>query len=139
MLDQGLIRVAVVAGQAGTPVVDERVPEVLAEEEGKSLQGDLLRAAFPDLAAFVDPGIREAMRAAGQQLQGLQARAAKALEVEKSRALQRLERALKYQGLDAAAIAEQLAAERRHHDKLTEALAGLTLQLDSVCGFVLAR
>jgi len=79
------------------------------------------------------------MRAAGGQLQALQARAAKTLAAEKTRALQRLERALTYQGLDAAAIAQQLEAERRHHDQLTEALAGLTLQLDSVCGFVLAR
>ena len=139
VLDQSLIRVAVVAGQAGAPVVDDRVLDLLADEEGKSLQGDQLRAAFPDLAQFVDPGIREAMRAAGGQLQALQARAAKTLAAEKTRALQRLERALTYQGLDAAAIAQQLEAERRHHDQLTEALAGLTLQLDSVCGFVLAR
>src|SRR5262249_1370546 len=132
-------RVAVVAGQAGAPVVDDRGLEGLGEEEGKSLQGDQVRAAFPDLAAFIDPGIREAMRAAGGPLQTLQARAAKARAAHKVRAIQRLERALTYQGLDAAAIADQLAAERSHHDKLTEALGGLTLQLDSVCGFVLAR
>jgi hypothetical protein len=75
----------------GVGCEDDRVLEVLADEEGKALQGDQIRAAFPDLAAFVDPGIREAMRAAGSQLQ---ARASKALAEEKARALQRLERAL---------------------------------------------
>jgi ATP-dependent helicase HepA len=47
VLDQSLIRAEEVAGQAGTPVVDDRVLEVLADEEGKSLQGDQIRAAFP--------------------------------------------------------------------------------------------
>ena len=34
---------------------------------------------------------------------------------------------------------EQLEAERSHHAALAEALAGLGLQLDSVCAFVVAR
>jgi ATP-dependent helicase HepA len=139
VLDRSLLRVAVTARPSGGPAVDPRLLELLAREEGRSLQGDQVRAAFPDLATFVDPAMVEAMRAVSAQLRTLQTEALRKLEAERDRALIRLERALRHQGLPAAAVREQLEAERAHHAALAEALAGLRLQLDSVCAFVIAR
>ncbi|HZW88945.1 MAG TPA: helicase-related protein [Myxococcaceae bacterium] len=139
VLDRSLIRVAATVRPDGAPGIEPRLLELLGREEGKSLQGDQIRAAFPDLAGFVDPAVAEATRAANGQLRTMQAEARKRLDAERDRALIRLERALRHQGLPAAAIRAQLEAERAYHRTLVEALAGLTLQLDSVCAFVLAR
>ena len=68
----GALRVAVTAGGSAGPAVDPRLLELLAREEGRSLQGDQIRAAFPDLATFVDPAMVEAMRAASDQLKVMQ-------------------------------------------------------------------
>jgi ATP-dependent helicase HepA len=139
VLDRNLLRVAVTARADGTPGLEPRLLDLLAREEGKSLQGDQIRAAFPDLAAFVDPAVAEATRAAGAQLREMQAGARRKLDQERDQVLVRMERALRHQGLAPAAIAAQLAEERAYHARLLEALEGLTLQLDSVCAFVLAR
>ncbi|HEY3586919.1 MAG TPA: helicase, partial [Myxococcaceae bacterium] len=139
VLDRSLIRVAVTVRPDGAPGLDLRLLELLAREEGKSLQGDQIRAAFPDLASFVDPGVAEATRAANTQLKAMQAEARTKLDSERDRALGRLERALRHQGLPPTAIQAQLEQERAHHRTLVEALEGLELQLDSVCAFVLAR
>jgi ATP-dependent helicase HepA len=69
----------------------------------------------------------------------MQAQARRKLDDERDRALTRLERALRHQGLAPDAIQTQLSEERAHHRTLVEALDGLQLQLDSVCAFVLAR
>jgi ATP-dependent helicase HepA len=139
VLDRSLLQLAVVAGPGGRPALDPSILPTLQNEEGRPLVGDSLRLAFPDLAAFVDPAIQEAMRAASAELQQMQMRAGRALTSERDRVLERTKQALRHQGLAASAIAAQLAAERGHYTKLEEALAGLTLQLDSVCAFVLAR
>jgi len=139
VLDRSLLRVAVTARPDGSPCLEPKLLELLAREEGRSLQGDQIRAAFPDLAAFVDPAVAEAMRAASAQLERLQAEARKKLDDERDRVLARMERALRHQGLAPAAIQAQLDAERAYHRTLAEALHGLRLQLDSVCAFVLAR
>jgi hypothetical protein len=123
----------------GSPGVEPRLLELLAGEEGRSLQGDQIRVAFPDLASFVDPAVAEATRAASAQLRALQAEAGRKLDEERDRVLVRLERALRHQGLTRTAIRKQLEDERAHHRALAEALGGLRLQLDSVCAFVLAR
>jgi ATP-dependent helicase HepA len=139
VLDRGLLRIPVVAGPGGRPVVDPSLLKILEAEEGRSLVGDSIRAAFHDLASFVDPAIQEAMRTASVELERMQGRARAALTAERDRVLERAEHALRHQGLKPSAIASQLAAERAHYDGLEKALAGLTLQLDSVCAFVLAR
>ena len=139
VLDRSLLRVAVVAGADGAPAVDPKLLDLLGREEGRSLQGDQIRAAFPDLASFVSPGVAEAMRAASAELENLQAEARARLDAERDRVLLRLERALRHQGLTPGDVEAQLEEERGHHRALVEALDGLTLQLDSVCAFVLAR
>ena len=139
VLDRSLIRIAVTVRPDGTPGLDPRLLDLLGREEGRSLQGDQIRAAFPDLAGFVDPAVAEATRAAKAQLQAMQTEAEKRLDAERDRALTRLERALRHQGLPPAPIRSQLEKERAYHRTLVEALDGLRLQLDSVCAFVLAR
>jgi len=139
VLDRSLLRVAVTARPDGSPGLEPKLLELLAREAGRSLQGDQIRAAFPDLAAFVDPAVAEAMRAASGELERLQVEARKKLVDERDRVLARMERALRHQGLAPAAIQAQLDAERAYHRTLAEALQGLRLQLDSVCAFVLAR
>ncbi|HVP61671.1 MAG TPA: helicase-related protein [Myxococcaceae bacterium] len=139
VLDRSLLPVVVTAGPGGAPRLEPKLLDLLAREEGRSLQGDQIRAAFPDLAAFVDPAVAEAMGAASAELQSLQAQARTRLDDERDRVLARLERALRHQGLAPAAIQAQLEQERAHHRRLAEALDGLRLQLDSVCAFVVAR
>src|SRR5215470_2999333 len=139
VLDRSLLRVVVTARPDGAPVADPRLLDVLAREEGRALQGDQIRSAFPDLAAFVTPAVAEATRTAEAQLGSLQAEARKKLDEERDRVLARMKRALRHQGLPAAALRAQLETERAYHRTLVEALDGLTLQLDSVCAFVLAR
>ncbi len=134
-LDAGLIRVAVVAGPGGKPLVDPALLEVL-EEDGRALPHDQVRAAFPDLATFVDAGVAEARRAAEDQLSTLRARAREALVAERDLTLERLARALAHQGVPKAAVAAQLAMERAYATSLEQTLQKVTLQLDSVCGFV---
>jgi ATP-dependent helicase HepA len=139
VLDRSLIRVAVTAGADGRPGLEPRHLDLLAREEGRTLQGDQVRAAFPDLGRFVDPAMAEATAAASAELRAMQGAARTKLEEERDRTLVRLERALRHQGLPRAAIQAQLDEERAYHRTLIEALEGLRLQLDSVCAFVLAR
>ncbi|MGZ6140581.1 MAG: helicase-related protein, partial [Myxococcaceae bacterium] len=139
VLDRSLLRVAVTASPEGTPAVAPKLLDLLSSEEGRSLQGDQIRAAFPDLASFVAPGVAEAMRTASDELQSLQTEARGKLDAERDRVLVRLERALRHQGLAPAEIETQLEQERGYHRALAAALDGLTLQLDSVCAFVIAR
>ncbi len=137
-LDASLIRVAVVAGPDGKPVADAALLDVL-EEEGRALPHEQVRAAFPDLATFVDAGVAEARRAAEDQLSILRARAWKSLLAERDLTLERLSRALQHQGVPEKTVAAQLALERAYADTLQETLQKVTLQLDSVCGFVIDR
>jgi ATP-dependent helicase HepA len=137
-LDAGLVRVAVVAGPDGKPTVEPALLEVL-EDEGRALPHDQVRAAFPDLASFVDLGVAEARRAAEDQLATLRARAREALVAERDLGLERLSRALHHQGLGDEAVAAQLSLEKSHAATLERTLEKVTLQLDSVCGFVVDR
>jgi len=139
VVDRSLLRVAVTVRPDGTPGVEPRLLDLLAREEGRVLQGDQIRAAFPDLGKFVDPAVAEATRAATAQLRELQTEARRKLEEERDRELTRMERALRHQGLPGATVQAQLEQERAHHRTLVEALEGMRLQLDSVCAFVLAR
>jgi len=137
-LDTGLIRVAVVAGPNGKPVASPAMLEVL-EEDGRALPPDQVRAAFPDLATFVDAGVAEARRAAEDQLATLRARAREELVAERDLTLERLARALHHQGLPDAAVTAQLGLERAYATTLERALEKVTLSVDSVCGFVVDR
>jgi ATP-dependent helicase HepA len=138
-LETGLIHVAVVAGPDGRPVSGSDLLEVLVEEEGRAVPRDQVRAAFPDLEKFVDAGVAEARREAEDQLSKLRAEARQALVNERDVTRERLARALQHQGLSDEAVAAQIAAERSHAATLERTLEKVTLQLDSVCGFVIDR
>ena len=55
----------------------------MLEEDGRALPPDQLRAAFPDLATFVDAGVTEARRLALDQLSSLRAKAREELVAER--------------------------------------------------------
>jgi ATP-dependent helicase HepA len=137
-LDTGLIRVAVTAGPNGKPAPAPAMLEVL-EEDGRALPHDQVRAAFPDLATFVDAGVAEARRAGEDKLSILRARARETLVAERDLTLERMARALHHQGVPETAVKAQLALERAYAATLERALEKVTLQLDSVCGFVIDR
>ncbi len=137
-LETGLVRVAVLAGPDGKPVADASALELL-EEDGRALPLDQVRAAFPDLAAFVDKGVAEARRAAEDELSTLRAAAREALVAERDLTLERLGRSLHHQGLPDSVVKAQLALERSYATTLELALEKVTLQLDSVCAFVVDR
>jgi len=67
------------------------------------------------------------------------ARAREAILAECQASLERIGLSLAHQGLAKAKIEAQLAAEGKHYEKLLGALEGLTVVLDSACGFVINR
>ncbi|HEY8211247.1 MAG TPA: helicase-related protein [Myxococcaceae bacterium] len=137
-LDRQLVRVAVALGPTGKPKVDPTLLGVL-EDEGRSLKGDEIRAAFPELAGFVDPAIAEATRAAEVEMRALAEAARASIAAERDGAVRRMRLSLQHQGLAEAAIAQQLKAEEAHYQALLDALSGLKIALDSACAFVINR
>ena len=138
-LDSQLVRVAVTIDPAGKPKVDANLLETLESNDGRSLKGDELRAAFPALAQFLDPAVAAAAVAAKVELDKRAARAKKAIEKERDDAARRMKLALGHQGVSEKLIDEQLAAEDAHAAALVEALGGMKVTLDSVCAFVINR
>lgn len=137
-VDRLLIPIAVVEGPGGKPTVDARVQRPL-EAEGQALKGDEVRAAFPTLAAFIDPAVAEATRAARRELERRAEEARERIEAERELTLQRLERSLTHQGISPELIRTKLEEERAHHASLLEALGGMKVELDSVCAFAINR
>ncbi|MBK7861003.1 MAG: DEAD/DEAH box helicase family protein [Archangiaceae bacterium] len=137
-LDRLLIHVAVVSND-GKPKVDASLLSTLKDVDGRSLKGDEIRAAFANLPEFLEPAIAAATTAAKKELDARAAKAKKAIEAERATRIKRLTLALTHQGVPAAAIAKQVEVEKAHADALLEALAGVTVQLDSACAFVINR
>ncbi|MFZ5469631.1 MAG: helicase-related protein [Myxococcota bacterium] len=136
--DELLVPVAVVRGADGKPKVDPTLLEAL-EADGLPLKGDEIRAAFPELPSFVDSAVAAATAAAEEELRRRAKKARAAIEAEREAELTRLELSLSHQGVPKERIAAQLEAERAHYQRLLDALGGLTLTLDSACGFVINR
>jgi ATP-dependent helicase HepA len=126
-IDRWLLHVVVVQGLDGAPSVVDDFDDAL-EEEGRSLRTDEVMAAFPGFGTFVDPAVRAAAAAAEA-----------GILAERDAQLERLQLALRHQGLAATKVEAQLAAERVHYDALVAALDGLKVALDSACGFVVNR
>ncbi|HME91493.1 MAG TPA: helicase-related protein, partial [Myxococcaceae bacterium] len=133
-----LSHVAVRQDAAGKPKLDPGLLEVL-RQEGQSLKGAEVQAAFPGLSAFVDPAMAAATAAAQWQLASLSRSARALIESEREQRLKQLRLSLEHQSLPAAAIGEQLQRAGEYYDRLLRALAGLRLALDSVSGFVINR
>jgi ATP-dependent helicase HepA len=137
-LEKQLLKVAVTTGPDGEPKADAALLKAL-ETEGRSLKGDEIRTAFPELAGFVDPAVKAGTAAAEAELALVAKKARAAIESERDEALRRMRLALGHQGLGEAEIEAQVSAEVAHYDKLLEALGKTKVVLDSACGFVINR
>jgi ATP-dependent helicase HepA len=61
------------------------------------------------------------------------------LREEETQAVARMRLSLAHQGVKEEQIEAQVEAEKAHYDALEGALAGLSVKLDSVSGFVINR
>ncbi len=136
-IDRLLVHVAVVEGADGPHVEPSLLP--VLEDEGRSLKGDEVRAAFPTLPRFVDAAVAAGTKAAEDELKKRAAAAKASLEAERDNALERMRLSLSHQGVPEDLIEAQLAAERAHYERLLGALAGMKVVLDSACAFIVNR
>jgi ATP-dependent helicase HepA len=136
-LERSLVQVAVVQTPTGPKVERSILPAL--EREGQGLRGDEIRAVFPELESFVDPALAAGLKAAEAELERVSRRARAAIELDRDAALERLTLAARHQGLPAAALEAHLQAARDHADALLQALRGVSVQLDSACGFSINR
>ncbi len=137
--DKTLLHVAVTRLPDGRARADALVLETLREVDGRSLKGNEVGAAFPELASFVDDAARAAHAAAQAQLTKMKAAAQELIEDERDLSMLRIKLSLEHQGVPEAKIEQVLTAELAHADALLKALAGTTVQLDSACAFVINR
>lgn len=138
-LDRLLIREVVTLAANGSPKVDAVLAPLLLEQDGRSLKGDEIRSAFPELADFVDPAVAVGTRAAQAALEKSVAKAAEAIVTERELTCERMQLSLKHQGLHADQIAVQLDAERAYYQSLLDALSKVSVSLDSACAFLINR
>ncbi len=138
-LDSLLVHVAVVNSADGRPKVDSTLLQLLKDNDGRSLKGDDIRAAFPTLPQFMDQAVLAGTLAAKVELEKRAARAKKAIQAELAVESKRIKLALTHQGVSAAQIEKQLDAEHAYSTSLLDALAGVEVTLDSACVFVINR
>jgi flagellar biosynthesis/type III secretory pathway protein FliH len=105
--------------------------------EGRPLKGDEARAAFPELSAFADPAAEVATAAARLEATETARKARAAIESERDESLRRIALSSKHQGLSRKEVAAQQQIAEEHYRDLLAALEGLSLALDSVCGFLI--
>jgi ATP-dependent helicase HepA len=138
-LDTALLQVAVVRHNDGKPKIEPAILEVLNGADGKSLKGNELLVAFPELPRFLDDAMALAAKSATEQLEKLKVQAAKAIEEERDANIVRLRLALEHQGVPTAKVEQALANELVATDALMAALRGVKVTLDSACAFVVNR
>jgi ATP-dependent helicase HepA len=137
-LDRWLIHLAVARTPQGGPRLDPSLLPIL-EAEGRSVRGDEVLAAFPELGSFVDKAAAFAVEAAQQQMRQLAKKIRAAIEAEREANEKRLTLSLAHQGLSQSAINSRLSIHRDYYRSLLEALDGLRVNLDSAAAFVINR
>ena len=120
------------------PQIDYGLSQAL-RRESRALFGDEARAAFAGLPTFVDPAAAAATAAAQLKATETARRARAAIDEERAAAQHRLVLSLKHQGVLAKEIAEHQSLLDNYFADLFSAVEGLTLTLDSLCGFVINR
>lgn len=138
-LESLMVHVAVVRTPEGRCKSAPDLLEVLKSQDGRSLKGDELRLAFPELAKGLDDLVTAGAEAAKLEAQRRAARAKKAIEAERDKSLKRLALGLSHQGVDPKKAQGALAQEAAHYQGLLDALARCEVSLDSVCAFVVNR
>jgi len=137
-LDRWLIHLVVSRGPDGTPRVDPALLSSL-EAEGRSLRGDEVFSAFPELPSFLDRAAVLAFEVAQRQMNHLADRAKKAIRAEQEANQRRLAHSLAHQQLSPEAIEFRLSKLRAHYQGLLGALDGLRVMLDSLAAFAINR
>jgi hypothetical protein len=132
-----LIQVPVCEDARG-PRIDYALSEAL-RRESRALIGEEARAAFAGLPPFVDAAAAAATAAAQLQASEAAGRARAAIDEERAAAQRRLVLSLKHQGVHSKGIAEQQSALDNYYADLFAAVEGLSVTLDSLCGFVINR
>ncbi|MBL8918872.1 MAG: DEAD/DEAH box helicase family protein [Myxococcaceae bacterium] len=138
-LDSSLIQVAVARHNDGKPKVDDKLIDTLNGADGKSLKGNELIAAFPELPGFLDDAVALATKTAQARLEKMRVGAQQAIEDERDLAMIRIKLALEHQGVPVERVEKALLAELTAYDELLKALAGVKVALDSACVFVINR
>lgn len=138
-LTSTLIQVAVTLQPYGKAKLEPTLLPILREVDGRSLKGNEVIPAFPELQSFVDEAAKTALEQAKKQLEALKDTARELIEDERDLSMLRIKLSLQHQGVPAKKIEEALREELSFADSLLEALDGTTVQLDSACAFVINR
>jgi ATP-dependent helicase HepA len=139
-LESMLVRVAVTRQPTGAPKNDPSLLELLSDApQTRSLKGPEIGQAFPELASFVDEGVKLATQAATAKLDLMKADAQAMIEDERDLQVLRVKLSLEHQGVPDEMIERVLTDELSHYDALLDALEGTRLTLDSACAFVINR
>ncbi|MBL8937258.1 MAG: DEAD/DEAH box helicase family protein [Archangium sp.] len=138
-LDSSLLQVAIVRHSDGKPKVDQKLLEVLNGSDGKSLKGNEVMAAFPELPGFLDEAVALATKTAQTQLEKMKVGAQMAIEDERDLSMIRIKLALEHQGLPPERVEKALLTELNAYDSLLQALAGVKVSMDSACVFIINR
>ncbi|MFZ5438589.1 MAG: helicase-related protein [Myxococcota bacterium] len=138
-LPTALLSAAVTRQPDGRPKVESHLLELLRDVEGRSLKGNEVAAAFPELQGFVDEAARAALNSARAQLEELKEAARERIEDDRDLTMLRIKLSLEHQGVPAAKIEQALREELSFADALLEALDGTKVELDSACAFVINR
>ena len=138
-LDTLLIPVTVTMGPTGAPKLETSLSETLRAHDGSSLKGDEIFSVFPELSDFVDPAVVVGTQAATHLLGQSVANAKRAIEAELQTTLNRMRLSLKHQGLSETQVKAQLDAEHTYYQSLLDALAKVSVTLDSACAFIINR
>lgn len=134
-----LIREAVTLQVGNKAKASPELLDTLRDVDGRSLKGNEVAAAFPELQGFVDEAAKVALAAAKAQLEKLKEEARESLEDERDISMLRIKLSLEHQGVPAQKIEQVLREELSFTDELLDALDGTTVQLDSACAFVINR
>jgi ATP-dependent helicase HepA len=138
-LKTSLLQVVAAKGVDGRLKIEPSLLKGLTLVDGKSLKGNELAAAFPDLPTVVDEAVLLATKAALTQLEALKAQAHEAIEDERDLSMLRLKLSMEHQGVATKKIEAALTFELEHYDALLLALQATTVTLDSACAFVINR
>ena len=109
------------------------------EAEGRSLRGDEVFLAFPELASFLDKASLLAVEAAQRQMNQLAHRARTEIQAEREASERRLMHSLAHQQLPPEAIEFRISKLRGYYQGLLGALDGLRVKLDSLAAFAINR
>lgn len=138
-LTTSLVHTAVTLQPGGNAKAEPQLMDLLRDVEGRSLKGNELAAAFPELAGFLDEAQRVALAAAKVELEQLKETARELIEDERDLSMLRIKLSLQHQGVPAQKIEQVLREELAFSDELLDALDGTRVELDSACAFVINR